>query len=206
MNEQDKNKIIKNIEDNITIIRNNYHNKDSLKDYEKLSFDSYSEVINNTPERIFKSYKEIFSGYNISSSEVLEKQFEKPNESQESFIAMHNIEFYSMCEHHMLPFFGTVSIGYIANEKIVGLSKLPRVVDVFAKRLQLQERLTSQIGMSIEDNLKPKGVIVSITAQHFCVMMRGVSKANSTTTTMYCSGDLKDSQNIYYQQFLKDLR
>jgi GTP cyclohydrolase I len=139
------------------------------------------EGIAKTPERAAKAIQFLTSGYDMDPAEILlGAMFE---EEYHDMIVVKNIELYSLCEHHILPFFGKAHIAYIPDGRIVGLSKIPRIVDVFARRLQVQERLTHNILECINDTLKPKGVAVVIEAAHMCMMMRGVEKQNSMTTT-----------------------
>lgn len=140
-----------------------------------------------TPERVAKAYGYLTSGYQQSAKDVLESAIF--DESYSEMVLVKDIEVYSLCEHHMLPFFGKAHIAYIPNGKIVGLSKIPRVVDVFARRLQVQERLTIEIRDCIQDALKPAGVAVVIECHHLCMQMRGVQKQNSHTTTSAFSGE-----------------
>lgn len=153
-----------------------------------LGEDSEREGLKNTPKRVFKAYKHLFSGYGKKIEDVL-TVFD--DENYDEMIVVKNIEFYSVCEHHMLPFFGKAHIGYIPNGKIIGLSKLPRMVEIFARRLQNQERLTSQIAEGLEKLLNPKGVAVVLEAKHFCMMARGVEKQNSEVTTSSLKGLFK---------------
>ena len=140
-----------------------------------------------TPERVAKAYEYITQGYDQDASEILRSAMF--DEDYSEMVLVKNIELYSLCEHHMLPFFGKAHIAYIPNGKIVGLSKLPRVVDVFSRRLQVQERLTIEIRDCIQETLQPLGVAVVIEAQHLCMQMRGVNKQNSSTTTSAFSGE-----------------
>ena len=139
------------------------------------------EGLKDTPERAAKAMQFLTQGYDMDPVAILEKA--KFAESYNEMVLVKDIEVYSLCEHHILPFFGKAHIAYIPNGNIVGLSKLPRVVDVFARRLQVQERLTEQIMNCINDTLQPKGVAIVIEAAHMCMMMRGVQKQNSLTTT-----------------------
>lgn len=150
--------------------------------------DPKREGLLKTPERIAKSFEKIFGGYKQKASEAL-TQFD--GENYDEMIICNDIDFFSTCEHHMQPFFGKVSIGYIPNEKIIGLSKLPRIVEIFSRRLQNQERLTMQIANTLNDLLKPKGVAVVVKAKHLCMMARGVEKQNASMITSSCTGLFK---------------
>jgi GTP cyclohydrolase I len=143
-----------------------------------------------TPTRVAKSLLWLTRGYHMSVEDVVgDGVFE---EDHRSMVMVRDIELYSMCEHHMLPFFGKAHIAYIPNGRIVGLSKLPRILEVFARRLQVQERLTEQVAGAIEDVLRPTGVGVVIEAVHMCMMMRGVEKQNSRTITSALRGSFRD--------------
>jgi GTP cyclohydrolase IA len=143
-----------------------------------------------TPSRVAKAMMWLTRGYDQTAADVIgDALFE---ENHENMVMVRDIEMYSMCEHHMLPFFGKVHIAYIPNGKIVGLSKLPRVVEVFARRLQVQERLGEQIANALEETLQPKGVGVVIEAVHLCMMMRGVEKQSSRTITSSMRGLFRD--------------
>lgn len=135
----------------------------------------------STPERVARSYKFLTQGYHQNIDEVLNGAIFE--EKYDEMVIVKDIDFYSMCEHHLIPFYGKVHVAYIPNGKIVGLSKIPRVVDVFARRFQVQERMTQQIADTLEKYLNPIGVAVVIEAYHMCMMMRGVQKQNSVTTT-----------------------
>ncbi|MBQ4819107.1 GTP cyclohydrolase I FolE [Aquimarina sp. MMG016] len=148
---------------------------------EDLGEDVNREGIQKTPERAAKAMQFLTQGYHQDPAEILRSAMFA--EDYDDMVIVKDIELYSLCEHHMLPFFGKAHIAYIPNGHIVGLSKLPRVVDVFARRLQVQERLTHDILECINNTLKPKGVAVVIEASHMCMMMRGVQKQNSVTTT-----------------------
>ena len=146
----------------------------------------HREGLLKTPERVAKAQLFLTQGYQQDATQILKSAvFE---ESYDEMILVKDIELYSMCEHHMVPFFGKAHVAYIPDGHIVGLSKIPRVVDVFARRLQVQERLTLQIRTAIEDALKPQGVAVGIEATHPCMVMRGVQKQRSVTTTSSMSG------------------
>ncbi len=146
-----------------------------------LGEDITREGIQKTPERAAKAMMFLTQGYHQDPAEILKSAMFK--EDYDDMVIVKDIELYSLCEHHMLPFFGKAHIAYIPNGYIVGLSKLPRIVDVFARRMQVQERLTHDILECINNTLKPKGVAVVIEASHMCMMMRGVQKQNSVTTT-----------------------
>jgi GTP cyclohydrolase I len=143
-----------------------------------------------TPERVAKSLAWLTRGYELNAADVVgDAVFE---EAHESMVIVRDIEMYSMCEHHMLPFFGKVHVAYIPAGKIVGLSKLPRLVEVFARRLQVQERLTEQVADAVDEVLAPRGVGVVVEAVHLCMMMRGVEKQNSKTITSALRGQFRD--------------
>ncbi len=159
-----------------------------------------------TPERAAKAMQFLTQGYSMDAEKILKKAvFE---ETYDEMVVVKDIELYSLCEHHMLPFFGKAHIAYIPNGKIVGLSKLPRVVDVFARRLQVQERLTNDILECLNKTLKPQGVAVVIEAVHLCMMMRGVQKQNSATTTSGFRGQFKEieTRNEFLKLISSDLK
>lgn len=170
---------------------------DSLKEHytkvlDLIGEDSSREGLLKTPERVAKAMQFLTHGYDINPSEILESAMFSEDYSQ--MVLIKEIEFYSLCEHHLLPFFGKAHIAYIPDGKIVGLSKVPRVVDAFSRRLQVQERLTNEIRDCIQNTLKPKGVAVVMEARHLCMQMRGVEKQNSMTTTSAFSGAFLDSE------------
>ena len=170
---------------------------DSLKDkykviIEEIGEDPNREGLLKTPERVAKAMQYLTHGYNTDPSEILKSAMFAEDYNQ--MVLVKDIELYSLCEHHMLPFFGKAHIAYIPNGHIVGLSKIPRVVDTFSRRLQVQERLTNEIRDCIEETLNPKGVAVVIEAKHLCMQMRGVQKQNSVTTTSAFSGAFMESE------------
>lgn len=149
------------------------------------------EGLKDTPERVIRSYEKIFAGYQQNAEDFL-TTFD--SEGYDEMIICKDIEFYSTCEHHMLPFFGTAHVAYIPNKKIIGLSKIPRLVDMFARRLQNQERLTQQIAETLLHILDAKGVGVIIEAKHMCMMARGVEKQAATMTTSALKGLFKKDE------------
>ncbi|MFI0491236.1 GTP cyclohydrolase I FolE [Flavobacterium sp.] len=153
---------------------------------ESLGEDINREGLEKTPERIAKAMQFLTHGYGLDPLEILKSALFTEDHTQ--MIVVKDIEVYSMCEHHMLPFFGKAHVAYIPNGKIVGLSKIPRIVDAFARRMQVQERLTDQIKDCIQEALNPLGVAVVIEAQHMCMQMRGIQKQNSVTTTSSFTG------------------
>lgn len=157
---------------------------------EQLGEDPTREGLVRTPERVAESLRFLTQGYGRDiQSEINGAVFESHNREM---VLVRDIDFYSMCEHHMLPFFGRAHIAYLPNGKILGLSKLARVVDVFSRRLQVQENLTTEIGQCLQDLLQPEGVAVVMKAQHLCMMMRGVEKQNSETVTSEMIGAFRD--------------
>ncbi|MBT4826417.1 MAG: GTP cyclohydrolase I FolE [Flavobacteriaceae bacterium] len=164
-----------------------------------LGEDTDREGLEKTPLRAAKAMKFLTEGYEKDPKQILQSAMF--SEDYNEMVIVKDIELYSLCEHHMLPFFGKAHIAYIPNGKIVGLSKIPRVVDVFSRRLQVQERLTEQILDCINETLEPIGVGVVIEASHMCMMMRGVQKQNSTTTTSGFRGSFKDTDTR--NEFLK---
>lgn len=173
------------------------NNKEILK---LVGEDPEREGLAKTPMRVAKAMQFMTQGYKMSAKKILESARFK--ESVSEMVIVKDIELYSMCEHHMLPFFGKAHIAYIPNGYIVGLSKLARIVDVYARRLQVQERMTTQILEAIRESLHPLGVAVVIEAKHLCMMMRGVQKQNSVTTTSAFDGELLNN-HITRNEFLK---
>lgn len=157
-----------------------------------LGEDANREGLLKTPERVAKAMQYLTQGYNMDAKSILDSA--KFHEDVSEMIVVKDIEIYSMCEHHMLPFFGKAHIAYIPNGWITGLSKIARVVDVYARRLQVQERLTTQILEAIKESLNPLGVAVVIEASHLCMMMRGVQKQNSVTTTSAFWGEFEKNE------------
>ncbi|HBJ77030.1 MAG TPA: GTP cyclohydrolase I FolE [Porphyromonadaceae bacterium] len=151
-----------------------------------LGEDPQREGLQKTPERVGKMMQFLTKGYKEDPEKILSSALFSREDSK--IVLVKDIDFFSLCEHHLLPFFGKVSVGYIPNRYITGLSKISRVVEVFARRLQIQERLTHQIAQSIQEVLQPQGVIVRIEARHICMEMRGVEKVNSHTTTLDYTG------------------
>ena len=165
----------------------------------QLGEDPEREGLIKTPERVAKAMQYMTQGYQLSAHDILNSA--KFHEDVSEMIVVKDIEVYSMCEHHMLPFFGKAHVAYIPNGWITGLSKIARVVDVYSRRMQVQERLTMQIRDAIRDTLNPLGVAVVVEAQHLCMMMRGVQKQNSTTTTSAFDGEFQ--KNSTRSEFLK---
>lgn len=178
---------VQSIEEKQTLLQGHYAQILSL-----LGEDPSREGLVKTPERVAKALQFLTQGYKQDPQEILRSAMFR--EDYRQMVIVRDIDFYSMCEHHMLPFFGKVHIGYIPNGYITGLSKLPRVVDVFARRLQVQERLTTEIKDCIQSTLSPLGVIVVIEAEHMCMQMRGVEKQHSLTTTSDFTGAFAEAK------------
>lgn len=170
--------------DGIETLRKNY--TEILK---TLGEDTTRDGLEKTPERVAKAMHFLTQGYHMDADAILKGALFKENHNQ--MVVVKDIELYSLCEHHLLPFYGRAHIAYIPNGTIVGLSKLARVVDVFSRRLQVQERLTIQVRDALQNALQPLGVAVVIEAKHLCMMMRGVSKQNSVTTTSAFTGEFE---------------
>ena len=151
------------------------------------------EGLKETPKRVIKSYKDFFSGYNSDPREILSKKF-KEVDGYDEIIILKNIRLESHCEHHMVPFIGTAHVGYLPKNKVVGLSKLARLVEAFAKRLQIQEKLTAQIANAIDEVLQPRGVGVIIEASHLCVGTRGIHKPDAKMVTSRMLGSFRNDQ------------
>jgi len=157
------------------------------------------EGLLKTPQRVRKAHEFIYGGYKENPKAVLESALFTSSNTE--MVLLKDIEFYSTCEHHLLPIIGRVHVAYIPDGKVVGLSKIPRVVDIFARRMQIQEQLTEQIADSIMDTIQPKGVAVVISARHMCMEMRGVEKINSTTTSSALRGSFKNNEKTRSEFF-----
>ncbi|MEW6019867.1 MAG: GTP cyclohydrolase I FolE [Pseudomonadota bacterium] len=166
--------------------------------------DPHREGLLETPKRVTKSYRELFGGYETDPREYLERTFEEVG-GYDEMVVLRDIRVVSFCEHHMLPVIGRAHVGYLPTNRVVGISKLARVVHGFARRLQIQEKLTAEIAEAIQDILKPKGVGVVIEAEHSCMTMRGVNTPGSTLTTSTLLGDLRDDARTR-QEFLELVR
>jgi GTP cyclohydrolase I len=166
----------------------------------ELGEDPYREGLQKTPERVASAYAYLTSGYQRTVDEVLNDAIF--TEDYDEMVVVKDIEVYSLCEHHLLPFYGKTHIAYLPAGKIVGLSKLARLVDMFARRLQVQERLTTQVAEALQNALQPAGVAVVIEAHHFCMMMRGVEKQNSKAITSCMLGAFRDSR-MTREEFLQ---
>ena len=160
---------------------------------EELGEDPSRDGLVKTPERVDRALRYLTSGYKMDSDVILNGALF--DVAYDEMVIVTDIEVFSLCEHHMLPFFGKCHVAYIPSGRVIGLSKIPRLVDMFARRLQVQERLTKEIADTIQAKINPKGVAVVIEAQHLCMIMRGVEKQNSITVTSSMLGDFKDHQN-----------
>lgn len=163
-----------------------------------LGEDTEREGLKNTPARVVKSYKELFSGYNADIRAILDKKFYEIRD-YDNIIILKAISFTSMCEHHMLPFSGKVDIAYLPNGSILGISKLARLVDAFSKRLQIQERMTTDIAKSLDKYLKPKGVAIRVCANHSCMTFRGAMKEESYLESTHFIGEFKNDTEMRNQ-------
>ena len=162
------------------------------------------EGLLETPKRVAKSYRELFAGYEIEPKDYLARTFEEVG-GYDSLVVLKNIPVVSFCEHHMLPFIGTAHVGYLPSNRVVGISKLARVVQGFARRLQIQEKLTAQVAEAIQDVLQPRGVGVVIVSEHSCMTMRGVNTPGSRLTTSHLLGAVRDDPRTR-QEFLEFVR
>lgn len=161
------------------------------------------EGLLDTPSRVVKAYGEMFGGYNDNPTEVLGRTFEEVA-GYNDIVIVKDIQFHSHCEHHMVPIIGKAHVAYLPDERVLGLSKIARVVDIFAHRLQTQESMTAQIATAIDETLAPRGVAVMIEAEHMCMAMRGIRKQGSTTITTRYTGEFEKPENQY--RFLEMLR
>jgi GTP cyclohydrolase I len=159
----------------------------------KLGEDPTRDGLVNTPKRVDRSMRFLTSGYRMNADELLNGALF--DVAYDEMVIVRDIELFSLCEHHLLPFFGKCHVGYIPNGRVIGLSKIPRLVDMYARRLQVQERLTTQIAETINDKIHPRGVAVVVEAQHLCMIMRGVEKQHSVAVTSAMLGGFKDNQN-----------
>jgi GTP cyclohydrolase IA len=159
----------------------------------ELGEDPQRDGLVKTPERVDRALRYLTSGYQKSAEELLNGALF--DVAYDEMVIVKDIEVFSLCEHHLLPFFGKCHVAYIPNGKIIGLSKIPRLVDMYARRLQVQERLTTQVAETIREKIRPKGVAVVIEAQHLCMIMRGVEKQNSVAVTSSMLGSFKSDQN-----------
>jgi GTP cyclohydrolase I len=166
--------------------------------------DPTREGLLETPKRVVKAYRELFAGYEADPREYLERTFEEVG-GYDELVVLRDIRVVSFCEHHMLPFLGKAHVGYLPSDRVVGISKLARVVNGFARRLQIQEKLTSEIAQAIQDILKPKGVGVVIVSEHSCMTMRGVNTPGSRLTTSSLVGVVRDDPRTR-QEFLELVR
>ena len=158
----------------------------------KIGEDPTREGLVRTPDRAEKALRFLTSGYQTDVQSIVNGALF--NQKVDEMVVVKDIEFYSMCEHHLLPFFGTMHVAYLPKDKVIGLSKIPRIVDMFARRLQLQERLTQEVATTIQDVLEPRGVGVICEARHFCMMMRGVEKQHSGTVTSAMLGAFREGK------------
>jgi len=175
-----------------TIMDNKEFEQTITKVLEHIGEDPTREGLLKTPSRVAKALQFLTEGYHQDPKEILNQALF--TSSNDEMVVVRDIEFYSMCEHHMLPIIGRVHVAYIPDGKVVGLSKIPRIVNVFARRLQIQEQMTEQIADAISDTIKPKGVAVVVHARHMCMEMRGVQKINSTTVSSALRGLFKSDQ------------
>jgi GTP cyclohydrolase I len=159
----------------------------------KIGEDPARDGLVNTPLRVSRSLRFLTSGYRMNEDELLNRALF--DVAYDEMVIVRDIELFSLCEHHLLPFFGKCHVGYIPDGRVIGLSKIPRLVDMYARRLQVQERLTTQIAETIDQKIHPRGVAVVIEAQHLCMIMRGVEKQNSVAVTSSMLGVFKDNQN-----------
>ena len=196
-------KLVKNIEKDL--VKNNVSDKEAEEAFKKIlkwiGEDPDREGLVETPKRLVKAFKEYFGGYDVDAISLLSKTFGDV-EGYDDMVIQKNISLQSHCEHHMAPIIGVVHVAYIPKNKVVGLSKLARLVEVYAKRLQTQERLTKQIATTLMEALDAKGVAVSVDAAHQCMTMRGIKKEQATTVTNYYLGQFKEDLS-YQNRYLR---
>ena len=196
-------KLVKNV--NEKTLNNRVSDKEAeeafIKIFQWIGEDPSREGLLETPKRVVRAFKEYFKGYNEDPKKILEKTFGDV-EGYDDMVIQKNISVHSHCEHHMAPIIGVAHVSYIPNERIVGLSKLARVVEIFSKRLQTQERITMQIANTLMDALDAKGVAVSIDATHQCMTMRGIKKEQATTITNFYLGKFKEDLS-YQNRYLR---
>ena len=196
-------KLVKNIEKDL--VKNNVSDKEAEEAFKKIlkwiGEDPDREGLVETPKRLVKAFKEYFGGYDVDAKSLLSKTFGDV-EGYDDMVIQKNISLQSHCEHHMAPIIGVVHVAYIPKNKVVGLSKLARLVEVYAKRLQTQERLTKQIATTLMEALDAKGVAVSVDAAHQCMTMRGIKKEQATTVTNYYLGQFKEDLS-FQNRFLR---
>ncbi|MFZ3070374.1 MAG: GTP cyclohydrolase I FolE [Anaerolineaceae bacterium] len=173
--------------------------KATAKLLEAIGEDPKREGLQKTPSRVAHAYAEILAGYRTDPDELINNALFTVD--YDEMVIVRGIEFYSLCEHHMLPFFGYVHVAYIPSGKVIGLSKIPRIIDMFARRLQVQERMTQQIADFIQESLHPEGVAVVVEGKHLCMMMRGIKKQNSSMTTSAMLGAFR-TQHSTRMEFL----
>jgi GTP cyclohydrolase I len=164
------------------------------------------EGLLDTPKRVIGAYEEVYQGYRESPAEVLDRTFSETG-GYDDFVLVKDISFYSHCEHHMMPFYGKAHVAYMPVERVVGLSKLARLVDVYAHRMQTQEHLNSQVAIAIEEILKPRGVAVMIEAEHMCMSIRGVTKPGAMTVTTHFTGAFREAgEQVRFMTMLRGAR
>lgn len=173
--------------------------KATKKLLEAIGEDISREGLQNTPSRVARAYQEIMAGYRINPKDLINGALFTVN--YDEMVIVKGIEFYSLCEHHLMPFFGYVHVAYIPSGKVIGLSKIPRIVDMFARRLQVQERMTQQIADFIQESINPQGVAVVVEGKHLCMMMRGIKKQDSSMTTSAMLGAFR-TQHSTRMEFL----
>ncbi|MCS0495921.1 GTP cyclohydrolase I FolE [Ancylobacter sp. MQZ15Z-1] len=169
--------------------------------------DPEREGLLDTPKRVVRAYEELYSGYRTSADKILDRTFGEIG-NFDDMVLVRDIEFHSHCEHHMVPFIGKAHVAYFPVERVVGLSKIARIVDIFARRLQTQEHLTSQILTAIDEALKPRGVAILVEAEHMCMAMRGVRKAGASTVTTQFTGVFRDDpqEQVRFMSLLRGMR